>query len=83
MVEFTGKKEEEKTSVNVFADELEKLDHDLEKEENVLSKVNQSGDRTDNSVMLQVHVSETRKIIIALREQIALCELYRERLKSR
>jgi hypothetical protein len=86
MVSFNNEKKEEITKVepvieDIFYSELEKTDTELDNESNFLDKLNKTMDRTDDSVMLSVHVSEARKYIVGLREHLTLCEMYRERMK--
>jgi hypothetical protein len=86
MVSFGNEKKEETREESIIEDvfyfELEKTDVALDNESALLAKLNQSMERTDNSVMLNVHVSEARKYIVGLREHLALCKLYRERMKN-
>lgn len=85
-VNFGNDKKDENVKVetvieDVFYSELEKTDMQLDSEAGFLDRLNKSADRTDNSVMLSVHVGEARKYIVGLREHMALCEMYRERMK--
>jgi hypothetical protein len=79
MVEFDNKEEEK--PVELELDYLDKLDTDLEKKQTVLAKLNQSTDRTDNSVMLHRYVTEARNRIWALREMLWLCDSCSQRIK--
>jgi hypothetical protein len=61
---------------------LDEYDQALEREQGVLQKILQSTERSDDHVMLQHHITETRQVLIALREKIVLSAYYRSRVNK-
>jgi hypothetical protein len=59
---------------------VDQYDATLERQINTISQVNSGVERTDNSVMLQFHAVETRKLLAGLREHMALIEYYKKRI---
>jgi RNA-binding protein YhbY len=71
-------KEEPRLIINdVLIDEYDRA---LEREQLVLAKIVQSTDRTDDHVLLNHHIGETRQLLVALREKTALLAFYRSRI---
>ena len=83
MVDFgnTTETKNEQPTLDLFNEELEKLDQELGIELYRLDAFNRTPDRTDNTQLLQGHNQEARRSIVVLREQLLICKMYRERMK--
>jgi hypothetical protein len=79
---FDQPKKEQFTVQHFLTDQLiTQEDQSLNNEAKLLGKVNKDQDQaTDETVMLAHHIGETRKLLIALREQLALSEYWRTKV---
>lgn len=79
---FEKEKEQPIEAFELTQTMIDDYDATLRREIDNITRVNGGPNSSDDSVMLQYHDTETRKLLAALRENMALIEFYKKRLTN-
>jgi hypothetical protein len=80
MFEDKNKEKEQLPKLLLTEEILDNTDAAIFVELEKISQVNGSTERSDNSVAIQIHDTEIRKLLAALREHMALVQYYKHRI---